>query len=145
MRKKYFVSRNRFIVIIVVLSLIVLALGLLVNVASAVPVISATKVDHLIVDNDGDGVADPGDTIRYTVVVTNSGTMNASNVGFADAIDANTTLVAGSIKTTPIARHDIYASLGNVGITGHCQWRRFLHRLRWRFFIFAPDRLRRYR
>ena len=88
-----------------------------VTVANAIPIISATKVDQLVVDNDGDGQADPGDTIRYTVVITNSGSTSAGATAFNDTIDANTTLVAGTIETTPIARHDSYASIGNVGIT----------------------------
>jgi uncharacterized repeat protein (TIGR01451 family) len=64
------------------------------------PNVSATKADALLVDNDGDGVADPGDTLRYTVVVSNTGTTAATNVAFADTPDANTALVVGSVTTT---------------------------------------------
>jgi len=78
--------------------------------------ITATKTDLLLVDNDGDGVVDPGDTIRYTVVIINSGTGNATNAAFDDTIDANTTL-SGTFETTPIARNDSYASIGSVGIS----------------------------
>jgi uncharacterized repeat protein (TIGR01451 family) len=85
--------------------------------AYADPNIDATKDDNLIIDNDGDGVADPGDTIRYTVVITNSGNMDATSVDLSDTIDFNTTLVAGSLKTTPIARDDNYNVVGNVSIT----------------------------
>jgi uncharacterized repeat protein (TIGR01451 family) len=70
----------------------------------------------LLVDNDSDGVADPGDTLGYAVCIVNSGNMDATNVSFNDTIDANTTL-QGTFKTTPIARNDIYNALGNVGIT----------------------------
>jgi uncharacterized repeat protein (TIGR01451 family) len=70
----------------------------------------------LIDDIDGDGVADPGDTLGYAVCIVNIGNMDATNVDFIDTIDANTTL-QGTFKTTPIARHDSYASIGNVGIT----------------------------
>ncbi|MCB1753742.1 MAG: cadherin-like domain-containing protein, partial [Gammaproteobacteria bacterium] len=83
----------------------------------SIPILTATKSDLLIVDNNANNAADPGDTIRYTNIFTNSGSTAATNVNFADTIDANTTLVAGSIKTTPIARHDSYAAIGNVGIT----------------------------
>ena len=51
-------------------------------------------------DNDGDGVVDPGDVLRYTVVVSNAGTVAATNVSFTDTPDANTALVVGSVTTT---------------------------------------------
>jgi uncharacterized repeat protein (TIGR01451 family) len=100
--------------------------------AHATPIVTAVKVDRsldaindspcpdapggLLIDNDGDGVADPGDTLRYQVCIFNSGSTDATNVDFIDTIDANTTL-QGTFKTTPIARNDIYNALGNVGIT----------------------------
>jgi uncharacterized repeat protein (TIGR01451 family) len=114
--KKNKATRNLFKTSLM-LSAALAAMGLLVGVAVANPVLTATKHDVLLVDNDNDGVADPGDTIRYTVAVTNSGTMDATNVDFTDTVDANTTLVGGSVRTTPIARHDVYAAIGNVGIS----------------------------
>ena len=87
------------------------------NPAHAAPLFNATKDDALFIDNDGDGLVDPGDTLRYTVTLTNSGTTNASDVEYSDLVDANTTMVAGSVRTTPIARHDNYSALGNVSIT----------------------------
>ncbi len=83
----------------------------------SIPILTATKSDQLIVDNDADNVADPGDTIRYTNIITNSGSTDTGGAAFMDTIDPNTTLVAGSLKTTPIARNDQYTSLGNVGIS----------------------------
>ncbi|HET6975060.1 MAG TPA: Ig-like domain-containing protein [Pyrinomonadaceae bacterium] len=82
------------------------------------PVISATKVDALIND-DGDGKADPGSTekIEYTVTISNTGTTDATNVTFTDPIDPHTTLVGGSITTQPIAVADSYSAIGNVRIT----------------------------
>jgi hypothetical protein len=82
------------------------------------PVITATKVDALIND-DGDGKADPGNTekIEYTVTISNTGSTDATNVQFTDTIDTHTTLVGGSITTQPIAVADSYSSIGNVGIT----------------------------
>jgi len=80
-------------------------------------IITATKTDDITVDNDNDGFADPGDVIEYTVTIQNSGDMNATGTNYDDAIDANTTLVPGSIRTTPIARIDGYSSTVNVGIT----------------------------
>ncbi|MGD2157840.1 MAG: Ig-like domain-containing protein [Anaerolineales bacterium] len=88
-----------------------------VEVARGSPVLIATKADSLVVDIDEDNQTDPSDTIRYTTVLTNSGVTNAANVHFMDTIDANTTLDPGSTRSTPIARNDQYASLGNVGIS----------------------------
>jgi uncharacterized repeat protein (TIGR01451 family) len=88
------------------------------NLAYAIPFLEATKADVLLVDNNGDNIADPGDSLHYTTSITNSGTTNAANAQFSDTIDAHTTLVAGSVKTSPIARNDgAYFVLGNVGIT----------------------------
>jgi len=67
---------------------------------SVPPDVSATKTDALFTDQDSDGVAEPGDTIAYTVVITNGGTGSATNVVFSDTPDANTTLVVGSVTTT---------------------------------------------
>src|SRR5689334_14295390 len=41
------------------------------------PAITATKNDTLLTDVDGDGNVDPGDTIRYTIVVNNTGSSDA--------------------------------------------------------------------
>ncbi len=80
------------------------------------PNINASKDDVLIVDRDGDGQVDPGDILRYITIITNSGNMDDHNVVFRDRIDPNTTLVPGSINTTPIARNDLYQVTGNVMI-----------------------------
>jgi len=64
------------------------------------PDVSATKTDALLIDNDSDTQADPGDTIRYTIVVTNDGDQDASGAMFDDTPDANTSLVVGSVTTT---------------------------------------------
>lgn len=64
------------------------------------PAISATKTDALEVDVDNDGQADPGDTLSYTVTVTNDGTADATAVMFSDTPDANTALVAGLVTTS---------------------------------------------
>ena len=80
------------------------------------PNIVATKRDILINDVDGDGVADPGDTLLYSVAITNTAAFNANGVVLSDTVDANTTL-SGTFKSTPIARNDVYEVLGNVSIT----------------------------
>lgn len=80
------------------------------------PIIAATKTYVLLTDNLPTG-AGPGDVLRYTVNITNSGDMDANNVLFTDMIDINTTLVPGSLKSSPILRNDAYSTVGNVSIS----------------------------
>ena len=68
--------------------------------AATGPALSATKADALQVDVGGDGSADPGDTLRYTVVVGNPGVSDLTGVVFSDSPDANTELIVGSVTTT---------------------------------------------
>ncbi len=65
---------------------------------------------------DADGKADPGDTIRYTVTISDV-TDPATGVHFADTPDPNTTLVGGSIVVSPLAINETYASVGNMTLT----------------------------
>jgi uncharacterized repeat protein (TIGR01451 family) len=58
------------------------------------PIIKVTKTDSL------SGAVNPGDTIKYTTVITNSGNGPATGVIFTDTPDMNTTLVVGSVTTT---------------------------------------------
>ncbi|HSE16084.1 MAG TPA: Ig-like domain-containing protein, partial [Pyrinomonadaceae bacterium] len=80
------------------------------------PTVTASKTDALITDVDMDGKADPGDTLKYTVSIGVSG-MDATGVQFTDTVDPNTAFVAGTLRTTPIARNDSYTATGNVRIT----------------------------
>ena len=69
------------------------------------PLITATNNDTIFTDVDGDGRADPGDTLLYTVNINNTavGAPNATGMKFVEPLDANTTIVAGSVNTSPIA------------------------------------------
>jgi Ca2+-binding RTX toxin-like protein len=78
------------------------------------PVITATKNDSLVVDNDVDGKADPGDTLRYTVGISGSG-QDATGVTFTDTVDPNTTFVGGSLAASPVATNDTFP----VNVTGN--------------------------
>ncbi len=83
-----------------------------------VPSISANMVDSVSTDTDGDGRADPGETLQYTVTVSNGGADPATGVKFSDTLSTNLTLVAGSINSSPIAFDDTgYSATGNVRIS----------------------------
>ncbi len=57
--------------------------------------VSATKTYALPAGDEA--LAHPGDTIRYTVVIRNTGAQQADSVVFKDAPDAHTTLLTGSV------------------------------------------------
>lgn len=79
------------------------------------PSISATNT-YAITNNTGPAGASAGDELEYTVTITNGGPDPANGTTFTETIDANTTLVAGSVKASPIAQNDNYSTIGNVGI-----------------------------
>ncbi|MBV9210222.1 MAG: cadherin-like domain-containing protein, partial [Acidobacteria bacterium] len=81
------------------------------------PTITATMTDSIFTDVDGDGRADPGDTLQYTVTINNGGS-DATGVKFTDTLPSSLTLVGGSVNTSPIAIDDTgYSATGNVRIT----------------------------
>ncbi len=84
------------------------------------PAITATKSFVLLESEGGSAGPTPGDILKYTVVINNGATAgaenNATGVIFTDQIDANTTLVPGSLKSGPVAIDDSYSTVGNVSI-----------------------------
>ena len=76
-------------------------------------VVEASKIVQVIGD-DGDGIADPGETLQYAVTISNTGTTDATGVDFTDTLDALTTLVPGSLQVTPLALDDAYDVVGNT-------------------------------
>jgi uncharacterized repeat protein (TIGR01451 family) len=66
----------------------------------ASPSLSATMSDALGTDVNHDGKLNPGDSLVYTVRVTNSGDRAAAGLVFAATLDANLTLVPGSVSTS---------------------------------------------
>src|SRR5258707_5507538 len=82
------------------------------------PVVTATKAASFPpgFDVDGDGKADPGDKIRYTVTISDA-TADATGVHLADTPDPNTTFVNGSIVISPLAINEAYESVGNMTLT----------------------------
>ena len=69
-----------------------------VTLLDTAALIIATKQDQLFDDQDGDGIADPGDILVYTITLQNTGNAAAAAVVFTDMPGANTTLVAGSVS-----------------------------------------------
>lgn len=60
----------------------------------------------------------PGGTVNYTATITNNGAASpaddATNLNYSGPLDANTTLVAGSVHASPIAFNDTYNWVGNT-------------------------------
>jgi uncharacterized repeat protein (TIGR01451 family) len=81
---------------------------------AATPTLVVTKVDAFT-DPESNG-AEPGQTINYTVTIQNTGTVDATNVTMTDTVDANTTIVNGSVAATPLGINDSFNVLGNVRI-----------------------------
>ena len=84
--------------------------------AMLVPLITANNQDSITTDVDGDLRADPGDTIKYTVVINNAGT-DATGVNFTDTLDPNMSLVAGSVSSSVLSTGETFAVTGNVRIS----------------------------
>jgi len=71
-----------------------------ITVPAGVPAIGATKTATLATDADRSGGTSGGDTLAYSVVVTNSGNQAATSVVLADSLDPLTRLVTGSVTTS---------------------------------------------
>lgn len=67
---------------------------------TAAPQINATKQVRLLADNDNNGIASPGDALEYQVTIGNNGNQTATALQFNDPLDANATLVIGSVTST---------------------------------------------
>ncbi len=66
----------------------------------AMPELRFSKDDSLHEDRDGDGVASPGDRLRYSLTVQNVGTTSAHQLLLEDVLPAHTTLVADGVVTS---------------------------------------------
>jgi uncharacterized repeat protein (TIGR01451 family) len=78
------------------------------SVPGSAPLLYAEKRVALSGDLGSPGVVDPGDTLRYTITVRNSGTLPSTGVNLTDAVPANTTYVANSTRLngTPVGQPD---------------------------------------
>lgn len=67
------------------------------QIGGTAPFVTATLTDSFA-DSNGNGRAAAGEEVTYTATIANSGTSDATNVSFTNTIDANTTLVPGSVQ-----------------------------------------------
>lgn len=58
-----------------------------------------TKIDLLANDADANNVVSPGDTLLYVIVARNPGAVAVEQLQLIDTLDANTSLVVGSVQT----------------------------------------------
>ena len=97
------------------------------------PTIDLEK-DAEIVGDDGDGLAVPGDTIHYTMSITNRGIAPVDDLTVNDEVPAHTTYVPGSTTANgnPVAddadRHAVPARRGRPGRPAGARRRRDPHR-----------------
>jgi uncharacterized repeat protein (TIGR01451 family)/fimbrial isopeptide formation D2 family protein len=70
------------------------------NVVGNLPLLLAQKTVQI--DPDGDfgslGIVDPGDALRYTIVISNQGAAPATGVVLTDQVPTNTTYIADSLR-----------------------------------------------
>ena len=78
--------------------------------------IDASQTVQVTGDTDGDGEADPGETVTFETIITNNGTDDANTVVLHQVLDGMI-FVDGSINVSPLAFDDTYQAIGNVGLT----------------------------
>ena len=78
------------------------------DVVGNLPLVYAQKIVQIQVDNGSPGIVDPGDVLRYTITLTNSGAIPATAVALTDAVPANTTYVANTVQLNglPVGQPD---------------------------------------
>jgi len=78
------------------------------DAVGSVPLLFSTKDVMLLADAGTPGVVDPGDSLRYTIVVTNSGSVPATDVVLRDTVPANTSYIADSttLNDQPVGQPD---------------------------------------
>jgi hypothetical protein len=127
MSAKSFLKRPFFVLSLVVLVIAIVAAAKFGPVTEAgskpalLTTVTATNVDALVpgatTDVDGDGRADQGDTLEYTVTITNTGAENVTGMIFSDTLSGDLTLVGGSVDASPAAANDgTFQVMGNVRI-----------------------------
>jgi uncharacterized repeat protein (TIGR01451 family) len=72
------------------------------------PLLYAQKTASLLVDNGTPGIVDPGDVLRYTITIQNTGGVPATGVVLSDPVPANTTYQANTttLNGLPVGQPD---------------------------------------
>ncbi len=88
------------------------------DIVGNLPLVDSQKTVQIFIDNGTPGILDPGDTLRYTITVTNFGAQPATGVVLTDAVPANTTYVADSVVLNglPVGQPDGGVSPLIVGV-----------------------------
>jgi uncharacterized repeat protein (TIGR01451 family) len=60
------------------------------------PTPGTATIAKTVADQNGNGVADPGETLTYTILLSNAGGSDVTNFGVTDPLDANVTFVSAS-------------------------------------------------
>jgi uncharacterized repeat protein (TIGR01451 family) len=66
------------------------------NVVGNLPLLYSLKTVELSLDNDSDGSVDPGDTLLYTISLSNTGAIPATGVTLIDVLPSDTLYIADS-------------------------------------------------
>ncbi|MBB3059625.1 DUF11 domain-containing protein [Microbulbifer rhizosphaerae] len=77
-----------------------------IDIVGDVPLLIVQKTVEIAVDNVSAGIVDPGDTLRYTITVTNMGGVDATDAVLTDQVPADTTYVAGTTMLNGMAVTD---------------------------------------
>ncbi|MGD8829288.1 MAG: SdrD B-like domain-containing protein [Pseudomonadales bacterium] len=78
------------------------------DVVGNFPLIFPVKTAALLQDYDSPGIVDPGDVLRYTIIVQNNGPVPASMARIADVVPTDTTYVADTLTLNgePVGQPD---------------------------------------
>ncbi|HEX9950361.1 MAG TPA: hypothetical protein VGB53_01210, partial [Rubricoccaceae bacterium] len=69
---------------------------------------SVTATLTAVLADPADTEVNPGDVLRYIATITNAGADAALGLAYTGTLDANTTLVPGSVRVSPLASSDAY-------------------------------------
>jgi large repetitive protein len=78
------------------------------DIVGSLPLLFSDKRAALQIDSGSPGSIDPGDVLRYTITIYNTGSVAATDVSLRDQVPANTTYVANSttLNGAPYAQPD---------------------------------------
>ncbi len=81
------------------------------------PALGITKQVQLIDDTNNDGLLNPGESFRYALVLSNTGSAAAEGVVLSDPVPAHVSLVSGSIHTSQgamVSESPVEINIGTV-------------------------------